>query len=374
MDNIMTYIKWRGDLSFDQLSFNEVDSLILTMVSYVDFDNIVKDGNKLTIAQASKQYFEMYDEETLKARVSLTAQTNDMLKEMAKQKRYRDLVLLDYINKIDETSAEQFSALTIQMPYDIIYVAFRGTDDTIVGWKEDFEMTYMDVVPAQRAAVVHLNHVFDYFTKQIKHVFKMPRIWIGGHSKGGNLAMYAASFCDSAIKKQIIHIDNFDGPGFQDNVLNSEGFKNILPLIVSTVPMGSIFGRLMEHPETYQVVKSNEIGLFQHDAFSWGIEPTHFAYADELSEKSLEAQTRINELLESVDMASRERIVDKLYSLFTDLDIHTLTDVSKLSFKQVIAGANEMRNVSGDDLRIMFDLVKIIWDQMDIWALLTKKD
>lgn len=199
MSNILDYISWRGDLSIKQVNFNEVDNLILSRFSYFPLDNLFFGDERITIKDAYTRA------------VSIGIQDNDYLQiddkdlfpMLAKSKRFGELYITKYINKIDEKEEKQFSAVTIILPDDTIYVAFRGTDNTLIGWKEDFNMSFSLDVPSEHDAVDYLNIV----SKSIK-----GKIRVGGHSKGGTLAVFAAAFCDKSAKKQIIEVYNNDGP------------------------------------------------------------------------------------------------------------------------------------------------------------------
>lgn len=155
--------------------------------------------------------------------------------------------ITNYINKIDSESEKQFSAITILMPDDTIYISFRGTDNTLIGWKEDFNMTFQTKVPSQLDAVQYVKQI----AKKYKNLIR-----IGGHSKGGNLAVYAASFCSKTIQERIINVYNNDGPGFHEDVINNIEYKKMLPKVHTYVPQSSIIGRLLYHEENYTVVQS----------------------------------------------------------------------------------------------------------------------
>lgn len=245
MANIFDYINWRGDLSLRDSKFNEIDNLILARFSYFPFDNILKEGEEITIAEAGKRFKKL---DVQKERI-LQKEDIDLFPKMAESKRFSEMKIANYINKISPEEEKQFSAITIYMPDDTIYISFRGTDNTLIGWKEDFNMSFREKVPSQLDAVEYVNRVASKYTNKIR---------IGGHSKGGNLAVYAASFCSKEIKDRIINIYNNDGPGFHETITINPNYIETVPKVHTLIPQTSIIGRLLYHEESYTVVQSTE--------------------------------------------------------------------------------------------------------------------
>ena len=200
MANIIDYLNWRGDLTFSQVPLNEIDSLILSRISYFPFDNLFQGEEKITIEKAYKRFKKEKDKTVLQI------DDLELFPAVAGCARYKDLVLLDYINKIEPKEEKQFSAITICLPNNLLYVSFRGTDNTLIGWKEDFNMSFSSHVPSQKDSKVYLDDIANKYEGDII---------VGGHSKGGNLAVYAATFCNDETKKRIKVIYNEDGPGFE---------------------------------------------------------------------------------------------------------------------------------------------------------------
>ncbi|MBO5479296.1 MAG: DUF2974 domain-containing protein [Clostridia bacterium] len=243
MANIFDYLIWRGDLSVNQSEFNEIDNLILARFSYFPFDNILKENETITIEEAGKR-FEKLDIEKEKI---LQKEDIDLFPALAKSKRFSQMKITKYINKVSQEEEKQFSAITILMPDDTTYISFRGTDNTLVGWKEDFNMSFQEKVPSQLDAVEYTKQVANQYSNLLR---------IGGHSKGGNIAVYAASFCSSDIQDRIINVYNNDGPGFHETVISNPKYQRILPKVHTFVPQTSIIGRLLYHEENYTVVQS----------------------------------------------------------------------------------------------------------------------
>ena len=202
MSNIIDYIKWRGDLTFSQDPFNEIDNLILSQLVYVELNNIVSDNaaHAISLLDASKNFFKQNNEQDLLDHVSMTKNAIFVLKEMAKSNRFKNAKLSRYVNDISEQEQSQFSAITIQLDDNSIYIAFSGTDATLVGWHEDFNMLYLKQTPGQEKALAYLNAFTD---------LTIP-LRLGGHSKGGNFAIYAGMYCEKSLRDRIIAIYNND--------------------------------------------------------------------------------------------------------------------------------------------------------------------
>jgi len=199
-----------------------------------------------------------------------------MLRKLMTSPRFRNMTLNGYTALLDDSIEQQFAALTIDLGNGSIYISFRGTDDTIVGWKEDLNMGFLEEIPSQKQAVEYVARVArQYSDKTIR---------IGGHSKGGNLAVYSAAKSSGEIQERIVAVHNNDGPGFAWDISETPGHKRIASRIHTILPQTSVVGMLMEHEKRYQVVHSTYDGLYQHDGFSWQVLGTQFnvtAYADE---------------------------------------------------------------------------------------------
>ena len=272
MGTLFDYLDWRGDLSFADVPLNEVDSLIFTQLSYVNFDGILSenlDDKPISLRDAVRQYLKKHKGETPYLGKIVPSAILSLAAKAAKCARYANVKMLGYTNHIDQKTQKQFSAVTFFPPKAPAYVAYRGTDDTLVGWKEDFNMSFLQPVPAQIEAVAYLESVAPYLTE---------KFFVGGHSKGGNLAVYAAVKCSPALQERIISVYNNDGPGFDRAFIESVDYKNLRAKIRTIVPESSVVGMLLEHEESYDVIKSHATGLLQHDGCSWEVLGGKFIY------------------------------------------------------------------------------------------------
>jgi hypothetical protein len=324
MANIIDYLDWRGDIPFSVSPFNDIDNLLFTQLSFIDLEGILAprvSGGGMPLWEAAEKYFEAHPDETTHMGLIVPAAIRTMIRRMAQCERYKNLTLAGYVNRIDENVQKQFAALTILINEREAYISYRGTDDTLVGWKENFNMSFMQAIPAQMDAVDYLNHA----AADIPH----QRLYVGGHSKGGNLAIYAAIHCEETIKNRIIKVYSNDGPGYRREVIDSSIYRQMEGRIVNIVPQSSVVGRLLEHDEHYTVVQSSATGLWQHDAFSWDVLGTCFVEAPALTKDSQRIERAVKKWVAEMDDAQCEKFVDSLYQVLTSSNAKTLTDLTR---------------------------------------------
>lgn len=307
MGNIISYLKWRGDLSFKERSFNEVDNLILAAVSYLDFEGIVpnlgQDG-AITIAEASELYFNNQNEINVERFKRLSVIDSALLKEMAHSERFKNARLSNFIDIMDEVKYMQFSALLIELDDDTYYVSYRGTDNSILGWREDFTLSFQ-MVSAQLSALEYLEAVIVSNQKMYR---------VGGHSKGGNLAMYAAMMCDDAVRERIVQIYNNDGPGFCEEMPWTINYKKIQGKTLRIIPEFSVIGMLFESQETpVQIIGSSATGLMQHHPMTWEVEGSFFTQKPNLTRRCKLINEMIDTWIENVDIEHRRKFTSDLF-------------------------------------------------------------
>ena len=234
---------------------------------------------------------------------------------MAASRRFSDLTLCAYVSRTDEETQTQFSALTALLPDKTAYIAFRGTDDTIVGWKEDFNLAFLPVVPAQRMAA-------EYLAAAAAALPSHP-LRVGGHSKGGNLAVYSAVFCGEAVQNQLMRVYNNDGPGFRTSLLGLPEHRRVADKITTILPESSVVGMLLEHEERYEVVRSTQSGLWQHDGFSWQVRGEKFEHLPDLTEGGKLVDETIRTFILSLSPEQRVAFTDALFDILTCTDAAT---------------------------------------------------
>lgn len=275
MENIIEYAENNMN-TFDAKEFNVVDSLVLSELSYIRFENIVPflSDKKAPIKIGELLKAELYA--TMFQNLRDIESHRRLLYALAASPRFRNTYLNLYINIFDPVFEKQFSAVTYYLDDKTAYIAYRGTDSTFVGWKEDFNMAYISPIPSQEEGVKYLNAVAG-------KISKVNKLRVGGHSKGGNIAVYSAVKCRPSVQERIITVFNHDGPGFKDNLFVSSEFSRIKDRIHTTMPEAALIGMLLQHHEDYLVIKSSRHGIMQHDSFTWNVENDGFCYAQKIS-------------------------------------------------------------------------------------------
>lgn len=383
MSNLFDYIKWRGDLSMHIDPFNDIDGLILSELIYTEFDNVVPEfptKSACSLKDAAKTYYTINDVDQQLDKISFTKESIMLLKVLGQAPRYQNILLSNYINELDYQANKQFAAITYQLEDGTIFVAYRGTDDTILGWKEDFMMTYKAPVASQTRAAEYLEEIAKIdFCQSISKVIKQREpeikrfqalgnyisqktkgvnIRIGGHSKGGNLAVYAASNVSSKITGRIIEIYNNDGPGFNHDMIKSKNYQNISTRIKKFIPEGSVFGIMLENIEEKIVIKSCAKGIMQHSGFTWQIEGTSFIKADSVNKDSEVMDAAFRSWLANVDIEKREHTVKAVFSIFDVVEVKRLNDFTDKTSSLLIAALKELKNMDSDTRDVVIEFFK----------------
>lgn len=323
MSNIIDYIKWRGDLDFSLSKFNEIDSAIMARFSYLPFDTIIKENEKVTIKELNKRFqFQQKQKKNLRI---LWPDDVYLFPEIGKSIRFGNLIATDYINIYDPEKEKQFSAITVLLPNDVMYISLRGTDSTVVGWKEDFNMSFKCHIESQKSAKEYV----EIMAKKNPN----KKIIIGGHSKGGNLAIYCAMFASEEIKNRIIKIYNFDGPGFSEDIVKTNEYNSIINKAHSYIPNSSIIGRLMSHKEDYTILISNAKGIMQHDIYTWEVIGIKFVKAEKLSNQSDFIDKTLTDWLGEIEPKKREEIIDAVFDIIYKTDEETFKGIKENLFQ-----------------------------------------
>lgn len=343
MSNIIDYLNLRGYLTFKQDKINEIDKIILARFSYLPFkeirlnkkDSIENIANKMKdlsiekfIWKADKQFIDV----------------------LGKSKRYKDLKVSDYKEILDLKAEKQFAAITIWLPHRIKYISFRGTDMSLVGWKEDFNMSFMRHIPSQKEGLKYLNEVGKkYFGKFI----------LGGHSKGGNIAIYSAIFCKDRIKRKIKEIINADGPGFDEEIVKSEEYIQISEKINTYIPQSSIVGILLEHEDEYQVVKSIQKGFMQHDIYSWQVDNKNFVRVSNLTKDSHILDKAVKKWLQNTTPERRKNFINIIYEVIIASEADDINDFGVDTFKKVTKIITSYKNINKADKKEIEEMIKL---------------
>lgn len=332
--------------------FNELDMLMLTEITYLPFDKIVSDQMS---PDCTCRLFEAAGKVPQDLSMLVTKNRLKLLEKVASSTRFKNIKLMGYVNDIDPDVQKQFAAMIFKIKPDSYVLTFRGTDDSIIGWKEDFHMTYMDQVPAQKTAVNYLRKAMDALPGQFI---------LTGHSKGGNLASYAGSQIEPEYQERIQSIYSYDAPGLNHSVITSQSYQTISDKIKRYIPQGSIVGMMLETPKQAQIVKSTAIGgLAQHDTFSWQISDQTFVLLDNLNPDSLQMDKTLKNWVDSVSDEELKDFFDLFFGLILDAGISSINDLTKLeNFNKILAVLENANALTDQEREMLTRLAKLLVD------------
>lgn len=308
--NVLDYLSNFKETPFELIGFNEIDALICSVLSYFPFYKL--DTKRVIKPSELKRLLESYDRTGLNKR-----KLNDlkMLEEICTSKRYEDIKLVNFERVFEKDVAEQFQAITILFD-GFMFVSFCGTDATLNGWKEDFNMSYLDFVPSEKEAIRYLNDI------RKAHPFR--KLYVGGHSKGGRLAITSSKFLNK--KKGLLHVYSFDGPNFLDSFYDDQ-YNEIKSRIYKYTPNESIIGRLINDNSSDKIiVLSNAQLLGQHDIYSWEVENTHFVLENEYTKRSNKIVSIINNAIRFLPNENKKKVIDTLFDFLGRVDTNVFTD------------------------------------------------
>ena len=317
MANINDYLQWRGELTLDQSPLNEVDKMILSRFSYIPFRKI-KMQEKETIGSICEK-LKKFKEEDFNI-----AGDMPLVHNLVNSNRFKDMEITDYEENTDPSAEKQFAAITIHLGNGEMFVSFCGTDNSLVGWKEDFNLSFMQHIPAQIEGMEYLKRISEKYNEKIH---------VGGHSKGGNVAVYAAVFDEEIIER--------------------DEYKRILNKIYTYIPQSSIIGRLLEHEEKYKVVESVEKGIMQHDIYSWQVLGTKIVQMEELTNGSEFINKTIRNWLKETTPEQRKNVIDILYNVVESTEAQTMHEISTAKMKSIAKMLKSYKEIDPEDKKMI---------------------
>ena len=330
MTNIIDYLKWRGDVLFNSHPLNEVDSLVFAQLSYIPFDKMVSSDVETkgrTIEEIYDAHFLDPDKKISLGAIIPTEKIIPLFEMLSHSARFKDVRIRAYVNEVDHSEEKQFSAVCFDLPTGGTYVAFRGTDDNLVSWKEDLNMALFTPIPSQRVAVEYLTRIGESAT---------GKLYLGGHSKGGNLAVYSAFMVSKEIQAKIASVHSFDGPGFREEFTSVAHFNPVMERkITNFLPESSIVGSIFDTVGRRIYVKSSAKGIYQHDAFNWHLERKNFITVPELNKSSMQFHNSLEQWVSELTDVEKKDFIEAFYKLCTVNDSGTLTDILSNKFKFV---------------------------------------
>lgn len=306
MENIIDYVKEWGVYSLKEKPFNEVDSLVLCQMTYFNYKDFVPGMQKRARAVDISSIFESPNRERLLDDYWYRENNKALFEAVVRSKRFGNLKMNYYINIINEDTQTQFSAMTYILEDRNVYIAYRGTDATLVGWKEDFNLAFSKPLHSQELAAAYMDKV----AMEVAGSF-----YTGGHSKGGNLAVYAAMNCKESTRERLLKVFNNDGPGFRPEIKALGRYEEIADRVVKFIPRSSIVGTLLEDQTDYELVESKGVGMFQHNSYSWKIENGAFIRAKGMKNGKHIRDAALNEWILSLTEEEAHAFVDTLYEV-----------------------------------------------------------
>ena len=339
MKNMLDYIKEFGHVSFEERAFSEIDALVLTELEYLPLEKVVpsdENGENFVTVKEIAEYMQEHKQELFDENpMMITEERHELSQVIADAPRFQSLKFFGVVSVWDKDTTKQFAAVTVEVEPSVRLVVFRGTDETLIGWKEDFLMTYSPLVAAQTDAK-------EYLAKQAS-------LWggdlmISGHSKGGNLAIYAAATQEEDVQLRIVDIFCFDSPGLYRSVLETKGYQNIVPLAMRYIPQDSLVGLMLESEVPYVIVKSNATGAMQHSAMTWEIEDGQFIKMEKLTKNSQLNDQTFKKWTESVSDEELELFWNVFFELLFSVGIDTVNDL----YGQFMHYVQEFLKAAGD--------------------------
>lgn len=344
MSNINDYLAWRGDLPINSsFKFNEVDSMILARFSYLLFHKIEMNESETISSIADKM--KDFPNEDFRYNGD-----KKMITRMGESARFKDLIVTDYVEIMDKETQTQFSAITIHISAEELYISYIGTDNTIVGWKEDFNLTFMDKIPAQIEGLKYLS--------EISKKYPDCKLRIGGHSKGGNVAIYSAVSASGDVQEKIVKVYNYDGPGLDQKVIANIKNKEVIKKLHTYIPQDSIIGRLLWHEEDFDVIKSIEKGLLQHDIFSWQIFRDTMVRAEKVTNHSDIINSTVHEWFRTTTPDQRKIFIDGVYEVFSSTKADTINELTVTLSKNIPMFFKRYNGIADEDKKVMTQILK----------------
>lgn len=322
MGNLITYVQQYGAETFEDKSLTDIDILVLTEIAYLPFDEIVPKSfdvkEAISLEQLGKEFEKIKEKEHENNPFMITSERIELLEVVSKSQRYKEIKVFGFMNDIDDERTKQFAAVCYQWEEESRWIIFRGTDESLTGWKEDFMMTYSDLIPAQTDAIEYLKKQAETFSGILN---------VSGHSKGGNLSLYASAMQEEDIQNRIEQIYCWDAPGVHRSILGTEGYQRVVSKAKRYIPQDSIVGLMLESQVPYHIIESQGSGISQHSALMWNIEEDHFVELTELTKNSQLTDQTFKQWTEVVSDEDLKLFFDTFFELIFEMGVETVNDV-----------------------------------------------
>ena len=345
MSNINQYLLWRGDIELDnKYIFNEIDSMILARFSYLRFDEIEM-NSKENVEEVSNKMKYLNDDKFL------YNGDKELITNLGKSERFKNMLITDYVEIEDKKIEKQFGAVTIHISDEELYISFIGTNSTINGWKEDFNMSFMSNVPCQIAGKEYLQMIAEKYPKK--------KIRVGGHSKGGNVAIYSAITASREVQNRIIKVYNYDGPGFSTEIIKDYGENEIIEKIETYLPQDSIIGRILNHKEKTTIVLSVEKGIYQHDIYSWQVLKDDIIKLEKNTQSSEDINETLKNWINNTTEEQRKAFIDTVFELFYSTEAKTFGEIGKTLSTSIPKILKKYNMISKEEKQNITQMIKL---------------
>lgn len=363
MGNLITYVQQYEAQTFQEKLVTDIDILVLTEIAYLPFDEIVsssfEEKTAISLNQLGKEFETIKEKEHKNNPFMITKERIQLLDVVSKSLRFKDVKVFGFMNDIDDELTKQFAAVCYQWEEESRWIIFRGTDESLTGWKEDFMMTYSDLIPAQTDAIEYLRKQAELFSGSLN---------ISGHSKGGNLSLYASAMQEEDIQHRIQQIYCWDAPGVHRSILNTEGYQRVVSKAKRYIPQDSIVGLMLESQVPYHIIESQGSGISQHSALMWNIEDDHFVELTELTRNSQLTDQTFKQWTEVVSDEDLKLFFDTFFELILEMGVETVNDVYynfRMYMRQFFEKAYQMDTEKREILlrvgRLLFQIRYEIW-------------
>lgn len=350
MYTLVDYLKWRSDIEMSQDGFNPVDNVVLSSISYLNFDVILNQPNETkSLSTLADEYFSIHKNKKSKNK-DLLAGVPEIFSLAAYSKRYENIVIRNYVNHIDKEKVLQFSAMEFVLPDGTSYISFRGTDDTIIGWQEDFLLAVTEV-QSEIEAVAYLNYVASLSNNKLR---------VAGHSKGGHLAIYAAALCTGENQSRILEIYSNDGPGFTKEFVNTYEVGLISEKVTHIIPEDSVVGMIMEPIGKTLVVKSTNKKVMQHDQLSWCVEKNHFVEADSPTKNSMAIHKSTLQWINSFNTDEKIKFINELFEILKAPGYQKMSELQNGGIHAITAMTKQLNHSSAETRDKLKTLLKLL--------------
>ena len=334
--------------SFDEKPFNEIDSLVLSWLSYLHFPEACTGFRSVAGQNIREVWRTEYFAEMIRT-VKSPEETLKLLGCVCASPRFRDMTVHRYTSDSDKASDKQFAAVVFRLKPGLSYIAYRGTDSTFTGWKEDFDLMLPEPVPSQKEAVSYLEKCAQETD---------DRLLVGGHSKGGNIAVYAAAACDTSVRDRIDAVYSHDGPGVSPEEVQSEGFCAVRDRIHKTLPQSSLIGMIMEQESDYRIVSSNEKGVSQHNPFSWEISEEDFVLREALTADAVFLCHTINRVVKETTPEDQEAVINAVFDILDRTEADSFDELGANLRKELPTLMKESRELDSETVKKAFRILK----------------